>query len=120
MMKSVKNQNKRRKEQDIAKKQRQSSGGDSPERKHPKTDQGNGDKETEEVATAAAVEETTTCEWITLQILLCRENMRVERAKTLQGNRNIDQLCIEFFVSSRNVCPVPGRRILTHSFTLLL
>lgn len=62
MMKSVKNQNKRRKEQDIAKKQRQSSGGDSPERKHPKTDQGNGDKDAEQVATAAAVEETTTCE----------------------------------------------------------
>lgn len=64
MMKSLKNQNKRRKEpQDGAKKHRQSSDGDSPERKHPKSDQGNGAKDDdEEKVEEAAAEEVTACE----------------------------------------------------------
>lgn len=45
MMKSLKNQNKRRKEQNGVKKQRQLSGGNSPERKHPKPEQGNETKD---------------------------------------------------------------------------
>ncbi|XP_029727371.2 tRNA (guanine(26)-N(2))-dimethyltransferase [Aedes albopictus] len=66
MMKSVQNQNKRRKDQDSTKKQRPTSEGNSPERKHAKTDQGNGvvaaAEEDQQVENAAVEETTSTCE----------------------------------------------------------